>query len=151
MTRYWIGVASKDHVMNGVRGGFAQLGHGKKAALEKMKPGDWIAYYSPRTALDGGEPVQAFTALGQIAPKDVYIGDMGPDFKPFRRDVAFQEIAHDAPIKPMLEHLSFITDVKRWGYPFHRGHIEMTRSDFELIAVSMGLESDKLETQENTV
>ena len=145
MTRYWIGVASKNHVMNGVRGGFAQLGHGKKAALEKMKPGDWIAYYSPRTALDGGDPVQAFTAIGRIAPGAVYIGNMGPDFKPFRRDVAFQDSAQDAPIKPLLEHLSFITDVKRWGYPLHRGHLEMTREDFELIASGMSLELKELE------
>jgi uncharacterized protein (UPF0128 family) len=45
----------------------------------------------------------------------------------------------------MLEQLSFITDVKRWGYPFHRGQIEMTRADFEVIAVGMGLEPSTLE------
>ncbi len=35
--RYQIGVASHDHVLNGIEGGFCQLGHGKKTALEKMK------------------------------------------------------------------------------------------------------------------
>ncbi|MGG1220830.1 EVE domain-containing protein, partial [Priestia endophytica] len=29
--RYWVGVASRDHVMKGVQGGFAQLCHGKEA------------------------------------------------------------------------------------------------------------------------
>jgi EVE domain len=137
-TRYWIGVASKDHVMRGVSGGFCQLGHGKKTALTRMKPGDWIAYYSPRTKLEGGETVQAFTALGQIAVGEIYIGDMGPDFKPYRRDVKFLEV-FDAQIRPMIEHMSFIQDPKRWGYPFQRGHLEMTRADFELIAIAMGL------------
>ena len=138
-TRYWIGVASKDHVMRGVEGGFCQLGHGKKTALTRRKPGDWITYYSPRTQFEGGETVQAFTALGQIEPGEVYIGDMGPNFKPYRRDVQFLEIS-DAPIRPMLEDLSFITDFKRWGYPFQRGHLEMTRTDFELIATTMGFD-----------
>ena len=138
-TRYWIGAASKDHVMRGVEGGFCQLGHGKKTALERMKPGDWIAYYSPRTQLEGGETVQAFTALGQIAGGEVYIGDMGPNFKPYRRNMQFLEVA-DAPIRPMIEHLSFITDPKRWGYPFHRGHLEMKEADCKLIAVAMGVE-----------
>jgi hypothetical protein len=138
-TRYWIGVASKDHVMRGVVGGFCQLGHGKKTALERMKPSDWIAYYSPRTQLEGGETVQAFTALGQIQPGEIYVGDMGPNFKPYRRDVRFLEIT-DVPIRPMIEHLSFIQDHQRWGYPFQRGHLEMTRADFELITTTMGLD-----------
>ena len=137
--RYWIGVASKNHVTRGVEGGFAQLGHGKKSALQRMRPGDWIVYYSPRTALEGGEPVQAFTAIGRVLERDAYVGDMGPDFKPWRRDVRYLP-ARDAAIRPLLEHLSFITDVTRWGYPFHRGHLEMTRADFERIAGAMGVE-----------
>ena len=32
-TRYWIGVASRDHVARGVAGGFCQLGHGKASAV----------------------------------------------------------------------------------------------------------------------
>lgn len=31
----------------GVAGGFAQACHGKKSPLQKMKVGDWLAYYSP--------------------------------------------------------------------------------------------------------
>jgi EVE domain len=142
-TRFFVGVASKDHVMRGIAGGFCQLGHGKKTALERMKPADWITYYSPRTQLEGGETVQAFTALGQIADGVVYIGDMGPNFKPYRRDMRFLEIT-DAPIRPMIEHLSFILDPKRWGYPFQRGHLEMTRADFDLIATAMGVDSATL-------
>lgn len=66
MPRYWIGVASKDHVLKAIGGGFCQLCHGKTNPLKRLTPGDWIAYYSPRTAKDGGEVVQAFTAIGQI-------------------------------------------------------------------------------------
>ena|SRR5664279_630830 len=37
--RYWIGVASRDHVMKGVVGGFCQLGHGKAAPVKRLSPG----------------------------------------------------------------------------------------------------------------
>jgi hypothetical protein len=43
--RDWIGVASRDHVINAIQGGFAQLCHGKQAPLKKMHTGDWIISY----------------------------------------------------------------------------------------------------------
>jgi hypothetical protein len=52
--RYWIGVASKEHVMRGVQGGFAQVCHGKEGPLKQMTPQDWIIYYSP--TIKFGEP-----------------------------------------------------------------------------------------------
>lgn len=67
MTRYWIGVASHAHVRRGVEGGFAQLNHGKASPLQRMAAGDWLIYYSPREQREGGAPVQAFTAIGQVA------------------------------------------------------------------------------------
>lgn len=53
--RYWIGVVSASHVSRGVQGGFAQLCHGKSAPLQRMRPGDWLIYYSPRTDMKEGE------------------------------------------------------------------------------------------------
>jgi EVE domain len=132
--RYWIGVASHDHVLNGVKGGFCQLGHGKKPALEKMKPNDWIIYYSPRQQLaPDSQTLQAFTAIGQIAAGETHQADLG-DFKPWRRDVRFLEVEQPVPIRPLLEKLEFIKDPARWGYPFLRGHLEIGERDFELIA-----------------
>jgi EVE domain len=132
--RYWIGVASYDHVLNGVKGGFCQLGHGKKPALEKMQPDDWIIYYSPRQQLaPDSQTLQAFSAIGQILNPETYQADLG-DFKPWRRDVRFLEVADVVPIRPLIQKLEFIKDPKRWGYPFHRGHLEIGQTDFELIA-----------------
>ena len=39
MTRFWVGVVSKEHVLRGVEGGFCQVCHGKKAPLNRMKGG----------------------------------------------------------------------------------------------------------------
>src|SRR5260221_1780149 len=141
-TRYWIGVASRDHVMKGLAGGFCQLGHGKAAPVKRLSPGDWIAYYSPRTALEGGEPVQAFTAIGRIKPGEPHQGDMGGGFHPTRRDVDFLERASEAPIRPLLERLSFTRDSPSWGYAFRRGSFAVSAEDFALIAEAMGVRAE---------
>ena len=44
-TRFWIGVASREHVRLGVAGGFSQLCHGKAHPLKRMAVGDWLIYY----------------------------------------------------------------------------------------------------------
>ncbi len=64
--RYWIGVSSKEHVMRGVQGGFAQVCHGKAGPLKQMQPNDWLIYYSPTLEFGGKEPCKAFTAVGRI-------------------------------------------------------------------------------------
>jgi hypothetical protein len=101
-----------------------------------MSPGDWIVYYSPKVRLDGVELCQQFTAIGEVVGNDVYVFEMAPRFAPFRRDIRFVQ-ARAAPIRPLVEKLSFIRDPKRWGYVFRFGHFEMSREDFELIAGCM--------------
>ena len=63
----WINTVSRDHVERGVRGRFTQANHGKPHMLKKMAKDDWIVFYSPKTAYPDGEPLQAFTAIGQVA------------------------------------------------------------------------------------
>ena len=136
MINYWIGVVSLSHVLRGVAGGFAQVGHGKAAPLRRMSKGDWLVYYSPKTDMENGEPLQQFTAIGQVVGESVYEHRMGPDFVPSRLDVKYLK-SKQAPIAPLIPELSFIKDPKRWGFPFRRGHIEMTEADFRLIASAM--------------
>jgi len=132
----WICIASKEHVLKGVEGGFFQVCHGKVAPLKQMKPNDWIIYYSPALLFGGKEPCRAFTAIGQIKPGEPYQFQMSDDFIPYRRDVAFLP-ARDVLIVPLLDHLSFISDKKRWGFPFRRGFFSIPESDFHLISQQM--------------
>ena len=136
MKRYWIGVASKEHVLNGVKGGFAQVCHGKTGPLNRMKEGDWIVYYSPVLKFAHKEPCQAFTAIGKINEGDPYTFQMSPGFIPWRRNVSFVK-SNEAPIHPLLDHLSFIKDKLKWGFPFRLGSFEILQSDFEIIARAM--------------
>jgi len=135
--RYFVGVASRDNVQRGVEGGFCQLCHGKAAPLKRMRPGDWIAYYSGKESFDGHEPCQRFTALGRVGEGESYPFDMGDGFVPFRRDVAFLSTAREVDIRPLVPGLAFIPDKVRWGYPFRRGYLEVSREDFALIARAM--------------
>ncbi|MBL4731899.1 MAG: EVE domain-containing protein [Rhizobiaceae bacterium] len=138
MTRYWVGVVSREHVKTGEAGGFCQLCHGKDAPVRRMCPGDWLIYYSPREKMRGGEPVQAFTAIGQIKPGVPYTHSMGNDFTPTRRDVNYHP-AVEAPIRPMLDDLSFTKNQKSWGMILRRGIFEIPADDFQIISTEMGL------------
>jgi hypothetical protein len=135
--RYWVNTVSRDHVQRGVDGGFTQAGHGKPAGLKRMANGDRIVFYSPRTELDGGEPLQAFTALGEITDDAPYQAEMTPDFHPWRRKVRFAA-SEEAPIRPLIESLDFIRNKKSWGFVFRRGLFEITEGDFQRIARAMG-------------
>lgn len=134
--RYWIGVASRDHVKTGVAGGFCQLGHGKSQPLKRMHEGDWLIYYSSKEAFKGDALCQSFTAIGQLLDERIYAVEMTPDFVAQRRDVRYLN-ATDTPIRALLESLSFIKDVKRWGYAFRFGHFEIQYADFVRVATAM--------------
>ncbi len=106
MTKYFLIVASKDHVLKGVKGGFAQAGHGRKDLMSKPSKGDWLVYYSSKDKFENGKPLQKFTAIGQVADEEPYQPNTHADFKPYRRDVTYKE-AEEADIRPLLEELSF--------------------------------------------
>lgn len=133
---YWINVVSKDHVMRGVEGGFTQANHGKPHMLRKMQRGDWIIFYSPKTAFQNGEPLQAFTAIGQVTDDEPYQAEMTPDFHPWRRNVKFLPM-RDAPIRPLITELDFIEDKTHWGYKFRFGVIKISEHDFDTIRVAV--------------
>lgn len=89
----WIAVASADHVAIGRAGGFMQVGHGKRAPLVRIHPGDRVVYYSPTQTLSERVPLQTFTALGVVREGEPYAFDMGNGFVPFRRATASSRLA----------------------------------------------------------
>jgi hypothetical protein len=132
----WVNTVSRDHVERGVAGGFTQANHGKPHMLRKMARGDWIVFYSPKTAFQGGEPLQAFTAIGRVADDEPYQVQMSADFHPWRRNVDFVECS-EAPIRPLLEQLDFIADKARWGYKFRFGVFAIDDHDLDAIRAAM--------------
>ena len=136
MPRYWIGVVSRAHVLRGVEGGFAQLGHGREAPLRRLARGDWLVYYSPRASHPDGAPLQAFTAIGRVEDEHVVRVDAGDGFRPWRRAVRY-EPCREVPAAEVLDDLELVPDRRRWGLVVRRGLVEIGRRDFERIATAM--------------
>lgn len=136
MSADWIAVASGEHVAIGQRGGFMQVGHGKGAPLKRLHAGDRVVYYSPVRVLGGKDACQAFTAAGTVRDDRIYQGDMGGGFQPFRRDVDWLD-AHEAPIRPLLDGLSFIAGKTNWGHAFRFGLLKIAAHDMNAILHAM--------------
>ncbi|RZK20766.1 MAG: EVE domain-containing protein [Pedobacter sp.] len=134
--KYWIIVASKDHVKAGIEYGIAQACHGKSSPLKKMKKGDFIIYYSGKQTMGKLDKCQEFTAIGQVRDDEIYTFKVSEDFCPSRRNIEFLE-CKDASILPLIGDLEFIPNKKSWGYPFRFGFFEINQKDFELISSTM--------------
>jgi hypothetical protein len=130
---HWLGVVCRDHVQRGTGLGIAQLGHGKRDGLARLAAGDWLIYYSPRTSLRDGDPLQAFTALGVIADDEIWQGHEG-DFHPWRRRVDYLPDVTETPIRSLGLAL---TAQPGWGVQLRRGLLPLTEHDFGLIHIAM--------------
>lgn len=136
----WVNTISRDHVRLGVEGGFTQAGHGNPSGIRKLSAGDGLVFYSPKTSLHRGEPLQAFTAIGRVANDELYQVEMAPGFEPWRRNVEFFRCV-ETPIRPLIDELSFIKNKQRWGYVFRFGLFEIPHEDFELIKRAMKVDA----------
>ena len=129
---YWINTISKDHVIVGKQRSFVQAGHGKETSVRKLQKDDYIIFYSPKSSLQKGTPVRAFTAIAKIQDRDVYQVLVNDNFQPYRRNAEYED-CQEVKIKPLIEKLQFIKNKKYWGFKFRVGLFEINRHDFELI------------------
>lgn len=136
--RHWINTVSLEHVELARVGGFTQADHGRPTRLAQLQRGDRLVFYSPRTAMRSGTPLQQFTAVGEITDDDPYQVEITADFAPWRRRMRFFP-AHPAPIRPLLDELSLTRDRPHWGIVFRRGLFQAPEADFEMIAAAMGV------------
>ncbi|MBO9587770.1 EVE domain-containing protein [Devosia sp.] len=135
MTKYWIAVASAEHARRG-KVGFMQVNHGKKTPLQRIRAGDGVTYYSPAETIRGKDRLQSFTTIGRVQDEDLYQGEMGGDFIPWRRNVDYVD-AREAPIAPLLDCLDFTRGNRNWGYKMRLGLFEISEHDFRAIANAM--------------
>lgn len=135
MTKYWIAVASAEHARRG-KVGFMQVNHGKKTPLQRIRAGDGVTYYSPAETIRGKDRLQSFTTIGRVQDEDLYQGEMGGDFTPWRRNVDYDD-AREAPIAPLLDSLDFTRGNRNWGYQMRLGLFEISEHDFRAIAAAM--------------
>ncbi len=130
-TCYWIVVASRDHAFIGVENSIIQANHGKRTALDRMRPGDRIVVYSPRETFGERGKLQAFTALCTVEEGDVWQADLG-DFKPFRRKARYEPVT-DVSLHSVLPELGFIRNKASYGAVFRFGVVKIPEEDFLII------------------
>jgi len=130
----WLGVVSAEHARRAVDLGVAQIGHGQRSGLAKMKEGDTLVYYSPVERLGDKVPLRRFTALGTVADDLIWQADEG-DFKPFRRRVRYEE-SHPVPVEDVKTRLR-LTTTSNWGYQLRRGLIPLHPDDVAVLRQSL--------------
>ncbi|MFQ6547281.1 EVE domain-containing protein [Aestuariibius sp. 2305UL40-4] len=138
MARYFIGVAERAYVRAAVGEGVVLFSGGREAPVRNTAPGDKVIFYSPKDAHDG-DPLQAFTALGEITGNEVRLKTDWPDHTGFEahvRDCAYEDV-QETPIQPLLEDLDFIEDSKNWGFYLQGGKREISAGDYQRIAGAM--------------
>lgn len=140
MKKYFIGVATKDHVDIGVREGIMQVCHGKKAQLSRLKKNDKIMYYCTSKVYGKKDNYQSITACGTVKDDNIYEFEMSKDFIPWRRDVEYEKNLKPVKIKEILDQLSFIKNKNRWGVYFMSGLVEINKDDYEVIIDKMKIE-----------
>ena len=144
--RNWIAVACADHARRGCATpgtGYMQVCHGKAAPLQRIRPGDRVAYYAPTVTMRGKDRLQAFVSIGIVLPGAPYAFDMGGGFVPSRRDVAYVP-AREAAIAPLLDDFEFVDDRTHWGGKFRFGLFAVSDHDMRLIAQAMQVELQSL-------
>ena len=137
-----MGVVHRDHALRGVEQGIAQTNHGAKFGVARMHPGDGFVYYSPKDVYPDGRSLREFTAIGIVAPGEIWQADVpqngGGEFRPWRRKVDWDESANSAPITPLLDVLELTRGIRNWGLQLQKGHLELSEHDFRVIVQQMG-------------
>lgn len=134
--RYWIGVASREHVRVARAEGFAQFCHGKVGPARRLSKGDGLIYYSSKESMSSPAICQKFTGIGEVLDEQPFQLEQAPGFEPFRRRIAYQDVG-ELDIRPLIPELSFIKDKRHWGQPFRFGLLEISESDFRLVEHQM--------------
>ncbi len=143
--RYWLGVVHREHVLHAVELGIAQLNHGSKQAVSRLRESDGLVYYSPRVSGPDSAALREFTAIGRVADDTVFqdpdgavmTNSFGEPYRPWRRRIDYDAFAVPTSIRPLIPVLDFTSASPNWGFALRRGLIELSRHDYELIKGQM--------------
>ncbi len=133
---YWIIVASRDHLMRGVEGALSGKSWKKGLLWPVCRLVTACFFYSPKERYGFAQPLQQFTAIGQVKDDDIYQAEVSPDFKAYRRDVVFFPCKPVA-IRPLVARLTFIANKSAWGFVFRQGFFGIPEDDFTLLSKLM--------------
>ncbi|MDF0601764.1 EVE domain-containing protein [Psychromarinibacter sp. C21-152] len=137
--RYFVGVVHRRQAAMARAAGIVAFSHGRAAPVKSLAPGDRVVFYAPKTDFDG-DPVQAFVAHARVTGDAPRERDFATGMTGWCRDAAFDEVTA-APVRPLLDHLSFVKNPRHWGMAFRQGKFEISGSDYRLIADALGVDA----------
>jgi hypothetical protein len=126
--RHWLVVASRDHALRGVEGGFIMANHGTRPPLARMSPGDGVLVYSPTTTYPRGEPLRAVTIVGEVTGEEPEPSAAIPGG--FRRRADLRVVDPPLPLDAVRDHLP----VSRLRF----GFLELDAADAEAVRSRVG-------------
>lgn len=136
MAAYYLGIAEKNYVEMCVERGVVVLGIDGPSGVRKLKPGDGVVYYSPKTAPDG-EVLRSFTAIGEVVGESEYEMSFDSGTQLWVRNVEWKDGARQISIYDHLDALSWIKKPKNWGFYMRGSHRAIPGEDFALISGAM--------------
>jgi len=130
----WLGVVSAEHVRRGVSLGIAQIGHGKRTGVARIREGETLVYYSPVDRLVDSAPLRQLTAIGTVADDVIWPADED-GFTPFRRRVRYETAHPESPNQ--VKRLLSLTSAPNWGYQLRRGLVALGADDVAVLRAAM--------------
>lgn len=134
--KFWVVVTSRDHALDGVKGGIIQVNHGKCGPLKQLSAGDKVLFYAGKKVYGQKELSQSFVALAAVTDEDIFQTDVLENFKPYRRKAEYMQF-NEISIRPLIDGLEFISNKEKWGFYLRAGFLEINQHDFELITSHM--------------
>jgi predicted RNA-binding protein len=142
MSRYWILCMSEDNYQIAKEQGLIGMSERAKTALQKIAISDMITFYINKKKVgsppnDPTQRVQQFRGIARVSGEAVKSHDLiwhireGEIF-PYRRKVDFLADGK-ADVRPLINRLSFVTNLAFWALPLRKGYAEVTERDFEII------------------
>ena len=130
----WLAVACAEHVERAVGLDVAQVHHGRRAGLDRMRPGEVLVYWSPARRRGDTVALRQFTAVGTVADDEVWQADEGA-FRPFRRRVRYLP-SRSLPLADVRDRLA-LTSQPTWGQQLRRGLVRLDERDVAVLVDAM--------------
>ena len=147
--RFWIGVASKEHVEVDRKLGICRFCHSKPDPAKRLVKGDYFIYYSSKFRINDERRCLQFTAIGIVTDTTAYhlepspentTGDSALHFAHAPQALARNIQYFDVPpvdVKHLVPVIPFITNKSSWSMVFRFGFLEIDQDSFEVIAKGM--------------
>ena len=130
MPRYWILCMSEDNYEIARQHGLIGLAERHKTAMQKLAVGDMMTFYISKKNVDSppndpAHKVQQFRGIARVASDAFESNDLiwhvrEGELFPHRRKVEFLADG-SATARPLIERLSFVTNMAFWALPFRKG------------------------------